>query len=43
WGLEKSILTEADYVLDPIDGVGEYNHLSVRAAVAIILDRLLAR
>lgn len=43
WGLEKSILAEADYVLDPIDGVGEYNHLPVRAAAAIILDRLLAR
>ena len=43
WGLEKSILREADYVLDPIDGIGEYNHLPVRAAIAIILDRLLAR
>ena len=43
WGLEKSILTEADYVLDPIEGVGEYNHLPVRAAIAIILDRLVAR
>ena len=42
WGLEKSILTEADYVLDPIEGVGEYNHLPVRAAIAIILDRLVA-
>ena len=43
WGLEKSIFEEADYVLEPIDGGGEYNHLPVRAAVAIILDRLLAR
>ena len=43
WGLEKSILEEADYVLDPIDGLGKYNHLPVRAAIAIILDRLLAR
>jgi len=43
WGLEKSILNEADYVLDPIDGIGQYNHLPVRAAIAIILDRLLAR
>ena len=43
WGLERSILKEADYVLDPIDGMGEYNHLPVRAAIAIILDRLLAR
>ena len=43
WGLEKSILNEADYVLDSVDGVGEYNHLPVRAAIAIILDRLIAR
>ena len=43
WGLEKSILKEADYVLDPVEGIGEYNHLPVRAAIAIILDRLVAR
>ena len=43
WGLEKNIIKEADYVLDPIDGVGEYNHLPVRAAIAIILDRLIVR
>ena len=30
----------SDYVLAPIEGKG-YNHLSVRSAVAIILDRLL--
>ena len=43
WGLDESILKEADYVLDPIEGIGQYNHLPVRAAIAIILDRLLAR
>ena len=43
WGLEKSILNEADYVLDSVEGIGEYNHLPVRAAIAIILDRLIAR
>ena len=43
WGLEKSILKAADYVLDPVEGVGAYNHLPVRAAIAIILDRLVAR
>ena len=41
WGLEKSIVRRADYALSPIDGVQEYNHLPVRAAIAIILDRLL--
>jgi hypothetical protein len=42
WGLDNSILQGADYVLDPIDGVGGYNHLPVRSAIAIILDRLLS-
>jgi hypothetical protein len=43
WGLEKMILKDADYILDSVEGVGEYNHLPVRAAIAIILDRLIAR
>ena len=30
-------------MLAPILGVGDYNHLSVRAAVSIILDRLRGR
>jgi len=41
WGLEKSIIERADIVLDPIEGLNGYNHLPVRAAIAIILDRLL--
>ncbi len=40
WGLAQEVKDSADYVLDPIKGAG-YNHLSVRSAVAIILDRLL--
>jgi hypothetical protein len=43
WGLDRSVLEKVDYVLDPIEGVGGYNHLSVRAAAAIILDRLVMR
>jgi len=43
WGLEKGIVERADIVLAPIDGLSGYNHLPVRAAVAIILDRLLGR
>jgi tRNA (guanine37-N1)-methyltransferase len=39
-GLEESVLTEADAVLEPIRGAGDYNHLSVRSAAAIILDRI---
>jgi hypothetical protein len=41
WGLVKEIVDRADYILEPIQGVGNYNHLSVRAAAAILLDRLL--
>jgi hypothetical protein len=41
WGIEKSVMEEFDYILEPIYGPGDYNHLPVRAAVAIILDRLL--
>jgi hypothetical protein len=40
WGLAQEVKDGSDYVLAPIEGKG-YNHLSVRSAVAIILDRLL--
>jgi hypothetical protein len=40
WGLTDEIFNRADFVLEPIKGAGEYNHLPVRAAAAIILDRL---
>lgn len=40
WGLDKEVLREADYVLAPIAGRKDYNHLSVRTAAAIMLDRL---
>jgi hypothetical protein len=43
WGMSDALLKKADYILKPIYGVEEYNHLSVRSAVAIILDRLLRR
>jgi len=41
WGLAPEILARADLRLEPIVGVEDYNHLSVRAAGAVILDRLL--
>jgi len=41
WGLAESVLDEADAILEPVRGVDGYNHLSVRCAAAIILDRLL--
>lgn len=40
WGLTREVVEKSDYVLEPIEGKG-YNHLSVRTAAAIILDRLL--
>lgn len=39
-GLLKDVHQKADYVLEPIDGPTHYNHLSVRSAAAIVLDRL---
>lgn len=42
WGLAPEITDRADVVLAPIVGVGDWNHLSVRAACAIALDRLRA-
>lgn len=41
WGLPESLISEADYVLNPIKGNCGYNHLSVRSAVSVILDRLV--
>jgi len=41
WGLSEAFLADADYILDPITGNTGYNHLSVRSAAAIILDRLM--
>ena len=43
WGLTETILLQSDYVLQAVEGPGDYNHLSVRSAAAIILDRLLGR
>jgi len=40
-GLAPEIIAEADCVLPPIGARSDYNHLSVRSAVSIILDRLL--
>jgi hypothetical protein len=40
WGLAESFRDQADYVLEPVIGATDYNHLSVRSAAAIVLDRL---
>ncbi len=39
-GLAPELLQQADHILPPITGVTDYNHLSVRSAASIILDRL---
>jgi len=43
WGMTEELFDSADYVLEPIMGVGAYNHLSVRSAVSIYMDRLFGR
>ena len=43
WGLAPEIFAIADEVLEPIAGVNGYNHLPVRSAASILMDRLLGR
>lgn len=40
WGLDHSVLPRPNGWLSPIEGIGMVRHLSVRAALAIYLDRL---
>ena len=43
WGMPESLLAGADGRLEPVVAQADtgYNHLSVRSACAILLDRLL--
>ncbi len=43
WGLADAVIAKADYILEPVRPPGRhlYNHLSVRAAAAIIIDRII--
>lgn len=41
WGLADEIIESCDHILEPINGAGSYNHLSVRSAASIYLDRLI--
>ncbi len=42
WGLCEEVFERCDYFLEPIWGrLDEYNHLSVRSACSIYLDRIL--
>ena len=40
FGIEAETMKSFDYILEPIYGACDYNHLCVRSAAAIILDRL---
>jgi hypothetical protein len=42
WGLVSTALDGADAVLEAIPGRAGYNHLSVRCAAAILVDRLFS-
>ncbi len=41
WGLAPAVFDETDGVLEPIAGTNGYNHLPVRSAASILMDRLL--
>lgn len=41
WGMQKELMMQSDFILEPIAVDSDYNHLSVRSAVSIIIDRLL--
>lgn len=43
FGLAPAVFERADLVLAAVRGPGDYNHLSVRSAMSIILDRLRGR
>jgi tRNA (guanine37-N1)-methyltransferase len=40
-GLIDEVVQQADFLLDPIEGLSDFNHLSVRTAIGIALDRWL--
>ena len=40
-GLTQERLMASDFLLKPVKSFSDYNHLSVRSAVAIVLDRWL--
>lgn len=42
WGLTEEVVGSCDRMLEPISGAGDYNHLSLRVALGIILDRIFS-
>ncbi|NCO28950.1 MAG: RNA methyltransferase, partial [Caldiserica bacterium] len=43
WGIAYRELGNVDYFLPPIEGIGDFNHLSVRSAASIVLDRIISQ
>ena len=43
WGLTEEALATFDFSLEPVIGPTKYNHLSVRSAAGIVMDRLLGQ
>ncbi|MCK5398804.1 RNA methyltransferase [bacterium] len=41
WGIPDEIMLESDLILEAVNGYSDFNHLSVRSAASIILDRLM--
>jgi hypothetical protein len=41
WGIAPEFMNTCDYILMPIQTQSLYNHLSVRSAASIVLDRLV--
>lgn len=42
-GLSAELMQRCDYLLGPLEGFSDFNHLSVRSAAAIIFDRWMGR
>ena len=43
WGLAPEVISSVDAVIEPIRGRNGYNHLSVRCAASILMDRLIGQ
>ncbi len=43
WGMTEEVKDLCTYMVEPIQGPGDYQHLSVRSAAAIVLDRVRGR
>lgn len=43
WGLSGEVTDLCDKMLVPVKGSGDYNHLSLRVAMGIILDRIFGQ